>query len=190
MLVVVAVVARTEGETELSKDADKKSSWTSQLSNAALAATASSCNPRQQLPLPASHVLPCSSNTSVSHWQRICQIPLQRLVCIKDKLSIITTSNGFTPLSLVINVCNLDLWLKPCSGKGQYYGGHYCHNKGSPGVESLANIDEYVLCCLDEYKGIAVELHQSSMPFHSLEAVCLSATQTSSDTSRKLEPNS
>lgn len=155
MLLVVAVVARTEGGTKLSKVADKKSPWRSQLSNAALAAIGNSCNPRQQLPHPASHVLPCSSNTSVSHWQRKCQIPLQRLVCIKDKLSIITTSNGFTPLSLVINVCNLGLWLKPCSGKAQCYGGHYCHNKGSPGAESLADIDEYVLCCLDGYKGIA-----------------------------------
>lgn len=165
MLGVVAVVAHAGGGTKFSKDADKKSPQRSQISKAALAAIANWCNPHQQLPRPVSPVPPCSSHTSVNHWQRMCQIPLQRLVCIKDKPSIITTSNGFTPLSLVINVCNLDLWLKPCSGKGQCCGGHCCHNKGSPGVESLASIDEYVFCCLDDCKGIATDLHQNSVPF-------------------------
>lgn len=172
-------------ETKRSKDADEKSPWRWQLSNAAIG---NLCNLHQRLPHAASRVPPCSSNTSLSHWQRICQIPLQRLVCIKDKPSIITTSNGFTPLSLVINVYNLDLWLKPCSGKGQCCGGHYCHSKGSPGTEPLAN--ECVLSCLEEYKGIATDSHQSSDPFCSLEAECLSATQTSSDMSRKLEAKS
>jgi len=171
MLLVVAILTLTEGEAELSKDAGKTSPWRSQLSNAALAAIGThSCNPRWQLLHPPSPVLPCSSHAPVSCWQRICQIPLHRLVCIRDKPSIITTSNGFTPLSVVIKVCNLDPWLKPCSGKGQDYGGHYCHNKESPSAESLDNIDEHVLHCLDEDKGIATDSHQSSMPFRSLEA--------------------
>lgn len=96
----------------------------------------------------------------------------------REKL-VVTASTGFTLLSLVINVRNLDLWLKPCPGKGQYRGGHYCHNKGSPAnpESSASNIDE---CPLLPWwmPQICHTWAPSSTPFQSLEVVHLSAAQT------------
>lgn len=108
---------------------------------------------------------------------RVGHIPLHSPMC-REKL-VVTASTGFTLLSLVINVCNLDLWLKPCPGKGQYRGGHYCHNKGSPvsPESSASNIDE---CPLLPWwmPQICHTWAPSSTPFQSLEVVHLSATQT------------
>lgn len=103
------------GESKNSTFVGKKSPWRPQ--TPAVAPSSSSC------------VLPCPSSTPGSHQGRISWVPFQRFVCIKDKLSTIAPSNGLRPLSPVINVCNLDLWLKPRLEKGQSCGGGDCHHK-------------------------------------------------------------
>lgn len=149
MLLEVAVATHREEETKLSKDAGKKSPWRSQPCSCAV------CNRELVQSPPAAPSSSCSCSTLLQQHssKSLVNGPLQSPSCIEDKLFVLTTRNGFAPLSLVINVCNLDLWLKLCSGIGQCYKGCYCHSKGCPGVESSADIEEHVLYCLDEYKG-------------------------------------
>lgn len=137
MLLIVAVVVHTEGEAKISKEKHLEVIILQCCPGGNMRGLAQQLLGRP----PVSRLAPATPLVGPGQGR---PHPLTEPRGHTRETLVVTASTGFTLLFLVINVCNLDLRLKPCPGKGQYRGGHYCHNKGSPiSLESSAsNIDE------------------------------------------------